>query len=80
MPTANATAWGVQHLCALGGVRQASVGRRRCAHRSVAAAELVRHGGAAEELDGAGTSQGPEVGLAEVRVAHVDGVEEVTDD
>ncbi len=36
--------------------------------------------GPPQELDGAGACESPEVGLAEVRVADVDGVEEVADD
>jgi hypothetical protein len=68
------------NLRALGRVGQPAVGWRGGAHGRVAAAELVGHGGSTQELDGAGPSQGPKVSLAEVGVAHVDGVEEVADD
>ena len=36
--------------------------------------------GTSEELDGAGACQSPKVGLAEVGVAHVDGMEEIAYD
>ena len=36
--------------------------------------------GTSKELDGAGACQSPKVGLAEVGVAHVDGMEEIAYD
>jgi hypothetical protein len=61
-------------------IRQATVGRCGGSQRSIGAAELVGDCGPPQELDGAGACESPEVGLAEVRVADVDGVEEVADD
>ncbi len=72
--------WNKTHLRALRSVGQATVGRCGGPQRSIGAAELVRDRGASQELDGAGACESPEVGLAEVGIAHVDGVEEVADD
>lgn len=68
------------YLSALRGIRQAAIRGGGSTHWRVAATEFVGYGGAAEELDGAGSCQSPKVGLAEVGVAHVDGVEEIADD
>ena len=67
-------------LSALRSIGQATVGRSGGPQRCIHAAELVGDCGASQELDGAGACKRPEVGLAEVRIAHVDRVEKVADD
>jgi hypothetical protein len=68
------------HLCALRGIGQAAVRRSGSAHWRVTATEFVGYGRTTEELNGAGSCQSPKVCLAEVGVAHVDGVEKIADD
>jgi hypothetical protein len=69
-----------RNLGTLRGIGQATVRRSRCSHGGIAAAELVRHRWATEELHSTGACQCPKVGLAEVRVAHVDRMKKIADD